>query len=198
MLNLKYKDVILRDMLPNDLINHRRWWTEETEWMNWDAPWEANAPGFAKQYLSRLEKRLHSPPPNIRPTLQICTSGGVHIGSVNAYYYNRVFGLKAVGIAIRESKFWGRGLGGQAFGLWLAYNFVVGGAPTLYCETWSGNKRMINLARKFGFEEARRKKNARSWQGKTYDALAFSLERTRFCREHPNLLTDFRANLPES
>lgn len=33
--------LILRDMRESDIEDYVRWFTKETEWGNWDAPWEA-------------------------------------------------------------------------------------------------------------------------------------------------------------
>ncbi|MBQ5781879.1 MAG: GNAT family N-acetyltransferase, partial [Oscillospiraceae bacterium] len=32
--------LILRDMIENDIEDYVRWFTADTEWGNWDAPWE--------------------------------------------------------------------------------------------------------------------------------------------------------------
>ena len=41
-MKLKYKNIILRDMEEKDLDDYIRWNTTETEWQNWDAPWEVD------------------------------------------------------------------------------------------------------------------------------------------------------------
>jgi len=37
---IKYENIILRDMIESDIENYVRWFTTETEWSNADAPWE--------------------------------------------------------------------------------------------------------------------------------------------------------------
>ena len=32
--------IILRDMLESDISDYVRWFTSETDWMDYDAPWE--------------------------------------------------------------------------------------------------------------------------------------------------------------
>ena len=39
-MEIKYKNIILRDMIPSDIEDNVRWNTTETEWSDYDAPWE--------------------------------------------------------------------------------------------------------------------------------------------------------------
>ena len=32
--------IVLRDMIESDIEDYVRWFTTETEWSDWDAPWE--------------------------------------------------------------------------------------------------------------------------------------------------------------
>lgn len=184
--NLKHKDIILRDLIPQDLADHKRWLTTETQWMEWDAPWEEDDPEFNQSYLKRLERKLTYPLPAIRSTLEICHSSGAHIGMVNAYLINKDSSKLAVGITLRESRFWGGGLGSQAFLLWLAYQFKATGRQRVYCETWSGNIRMIKLAQKCNFSECLREPGIREIRGQIYDGLTFVLARDVFFAMHPD------------
>ncbi len=177
---LAYGDVILRDRIPADIADHRRWLTSETAWLEWDAPWEKIDERWVQKYLQRMAETLRRPLPPVRSTLEICHRDGTHIGMVNAYYIDGDKEKPAVGITLRESRYWGRGLGSQAFPLWLDYLFRAGGYPRLYCQTWSGNTRMVRLALKCGFRESQRLVNCREVQGQRYDALTFVLSRCRF------------------
>lgn len=39
-MEIKYENIILRDMIESDIEDYVRWFTVEREWENWDAPWE--------------------------------------------------------------------------------------------------------------------------------------------------------------
>ena len=184
---LKYGNIILRDRIPADLADHRRWLSAETAWLDWDAPWEGNDPQFFNKYLERLEQQLHLPLPAIRPTLEICHADGAHIGLVNAYHIDGDRERLAVGIGLRESSYWGKGLGSQAFLLWLGYQFTTTGRKRIYCQTWSGNTRMLKLAEKSNFTESERIKNFWEIRDQRYDALTFVLSQEIFWAMHPEL-----------
>jgi putative hydrolase of HD superfamily len=62
--------------------------------------------------------------------------------------------------------------------LWCDHLFAtVPEFARLDLRTWSGNERMIKLARKLGFREEARFRDARIVKGETYDALAFGILR---------------------
>jgi len=185
---LVYQDIILRDRTPADLADHRRWLSTETAWLEWDGPWENADPDWSRDYLERLKERLQHPLPAIRSTLEICHRDGTHIGMVNAYYINGDADRLAVGIGLRESSYWGKGLGSQAFLLWLYYQFRATGRKRIYCETWSGNTRMIKLAARCCFSEGERVRNFWEVRGRWYDALTFVLSQEVFLAMHPHFL----------
>ena len=39
-MKIKNENIILRDMIESDIDDYVRWFTTETEWSLWDAPWE--------------------------------------------------------------------------------------------------------------------------------------------------------------
>ena len=39
-MEIKFKNIILRDMIESDIDDYVRWFTTETEWAKNDAPWE--------------------------------------------------------------------------------------------------------------------------------------------------------------
>jgi RimJ/RimL family protein N-acetyltransferase len=108
---------------------------------------------------------------------------------VNAYNINKDPNKLAVGITLRESQFWGMGLGSQAFLLWLAYQFNQPGRRQIYCQTWSGNTRMIKLAEKYSFTFHSREQYYWEANGQFYDGLTFILTRDAFQALHPDIIT---------
>lgn len=191
----KYKDIILRDITEEDIEDYIRWNTVETDWANWDAPWEAlpdlqtfNPEEYRKKELEKLAK----PKDKIRWGFEIETVKGEHIGAVSSYMMNENFewipakdikpgdkAFRAVGISICESSFCEKGFGTKALAAFINYYFE-NGADEIYCQTWSGNIRMIKCAEKLGFEECRRKKDLRLVRGEHYDGLTFRLIKEKF------------------
>jgi RimJ/RimL family protein N-acetyltransferase len=184
---LKYETIILRDRIPTDIIDHRRWLSTETAWLEWDSPWESNNPNFVSKYLEHTVRQLQMPLPPIRRTLEICHYDGTHIGMVNAYYIDGDRERLAVGIGLRDSSYWGKGLGTMAFRLWLGYQFAATGCKRIYCQTWSGNTRMIKLAAKCHFSQWERRKDFREVRGQPFDALTYVLSQEVFKAMHPEL-----------
>jgi transcription initiation factor IIE alpha subunit len=41
---MKNKNIILRYIRESDIADYERWVTTETEWCDWDAPWEDDNP----------------------------------------------------------------------------------------------------------------------------------------------------------
>jgi RimJ/RimL family protein N-acetyltransferase len=186
---LKWNDIVLRDRIEADLLDHRRWFTNERAWMDWDAPWEEDfTPQETEAVLEKMAKRLSLPPPEIRPALEVCNTEGVHVGVVNSYFIDDNPLKLAAGIGIRETAYQGKGYGRQALPLWLAYLFAASGRDILYTETWSGNLRMVRLAESCGFMVAERKVSHIQVRGSSYDGLAFSLTRPRLEVIYPGLV----------
>lgn len=180
--------IILRELREADIENNIRWNTIDTEWQLWDAPWEnenqdlKNWNEYREKELENLKKpkvenRLHS-------RLQICINDNnkTHIGSVNHYYIDKNYDytkeklLSAIGIGIRDSNYWGKGLGTKAFRLYIQYLFE-NGFTELYTQTWSGNIRMIKVAETLGFKEIQREIGIIEVRGKVYDSLTFRLDK---------------------
>jgi len=144
------QNVTIRDLAEQDLGDYHRWFFSETEWQKWDAPWEKNDEG-AQLYIDGLFKRLQLGFPEPRTRFDIYVDSA-HIGWVTCYFIAGNSDFLAVGIDIVESDFWGRGIDSEALNMWISYIFLTRKPEYLYCETWSGNERMIRLALKTGFE----------------------------------------------
>ena len=193
-MQIKYRNIILRDMEERDIADDIRWNTIETEWALWDAPWELeelrrfDPAAYREKELAWIARSK----PEHRLGLEIDTAEGVHIGSVSTYALdgdlnwrecsseeNRRAVSWAVGIDINDPAYWSSGWGTKALTAWVRYH-LAGGYTNLYTQTWSGNFRMIRLAEKLGFRECRRKTGVREVRGGRYDALTFRLDRDAF------------------
>lgn len=191
--DIRYKNIVLRQMQESDIADEIRWNTVETQWSLWDAPWEMeeavrNFDPEAK--TKRLLEFIHSPKPEVPYSLEVDVDG-VHIGTVSQYFVDEHYHwisrkdaqnkphFYTLGIDIAESSYWGRGYGTQALAAWIKY-FLDRGEAVLCLQTWSGNARMIHCAQKLGFTECNRETGNRSVRGQIYDGLTFQLDLERF------------------
>lgn len=189
MMQIKYKNIVLRDMVESDIEDYVRWWTAETAWSDWDAPWESvesDAETERREWTAYFES-VKDLADDVRRWKFEIVFDGRHIGWVSSYPMNERYEwigevqegqrvLRAIGIDICESDVWGNGVGTNALQAFINYYFGHG-VTELYTQTWSGNTRMVRCAEKLGFEECNRYAGIRQVEGKMYDALTFKLER---------------------
>ena len=142
-------EVVLRDIRKRDIDDYERWFTRKTEWTRWDAPWKRMDETEAERYIARLRQRVeeHCPPSGRRYEIYC---GGSHVGWVSSYFMDEQKQRLAVGINIPEDDFWGMGIGRKALAMFVSKLFEQG-FGRLFCQTWSGNKRMMRLAASVGF-----------------------------------------------
>ena len=190
-MQIKYKDIVLRDYRESDIEDEVRWNTVDTAWGDWDAPWEPFPDLSADDLRQRGRKRLQAVPEEgaLRWRLEIATADGAHIGTVAAYLMTEDFQWRehgpeeapgpdtpvALGLDIMDSACWSGGWGTRALTAW-ARHWLDRGCRELYTQTWSGNTRMIGLANKLGFSEYLRKPGIRQVRGGAYDGLTFRLD----------------------
>lgn len=194
-MKIKYRDIILRDMVESDIEDDIRWNTIETEWALWDAPWEMEVelPKFnSARYRADQLKRISRPQERLRWGFELDTADGAHIGSVSSYLINENWDwiplrdvlpgqtvYRALGIEICDSRYWSRSLGTQAMAAFIQY-YLENGIQNLCLQTWSGNDRMIRCALRLGFEECHREIGNREVRGCFYDGLTYKLDLDRF------------------
>lgn len=71
--------------------------------------------------------------------------------------------------------------------LYLVYLLNYSNPINIHTETWSGNYRMINLAKKCCFQEVLRKVNYIIVKDIKYDAITFKLNQKRFYNKYKDL-----------
>ena len=188
-MQIKYENIILRDMIEFDIEDHIRWMFSETEWRNWDAPWrktESDECAVRRRWTEYYDsvKKL---PDDVRRSKFEIEWNGRHIGWVSSYpideNYEWIGEIKdgqtvyrAIGIDICEPDVWGKGVGTNALLAFMNYYFE-NGVDELYTQTWSGNVRMLRCAEKLGFVECNRNVGTREVDGRKYDGLTFRLEK---------------------
>ncbi len=189
MVEMRAERVLLRDPRPEDVEARLRWTTVETEWQDWDAPWESNGhvitrPDDLDGARSRLFAQVVEPLPTPRTQLWIDRIGGPLLGWVSHYHYDPTARVTWVGINICESAYWAQGLGTEALLLWIDYLVRELDLTCVRTATWSGNHRMVRCAEKCGFVLEERRPGVREWRGRKYDALEFVLTREEWDARH--------------
>lgn len=187
-MRISFDGVTLRDYKLSDVDDEVRWTNTDTAWFYTDTPWMSLEPVNADklrtdmlQIVSGLSEKA------IRWRFEI-EAAGRHIGTVSSYFLNEDFepapwesidqsknaegnhSVRALGIEICETAFWGRGIGPKALTAFMDYYRGLG-ERRFILETWSGNKRMLGCAGKLGFAEVKRQVGAHIVDGKPYDAL---------------------------
>jgi RimJ/RimL family protein N-acetyltransferase/ribosomal protein S18 acetylase RimI-like enzyme len=178
---IRGKQVNLRDRRGADYEDYRRWFAPGQAWQQWDAPWEAVMP-LDEDARQRWESRLARTPPEPRAGLEIETVEGRHIGWVNSYWVDEASRWRDCGIVLAERELWGRGLGHEAFALWVGYLFNAWELPRVGMGTWSGNERMLRVAARVGMREEARFADARLVEGQRYDAVRWGVARREWER----------------
>lgn len=191
------KDIVLRDFKESDIEKRIYWETVETEWQQWDAPWEyeglsesekeSELQGYIQSMHRWVKRDSQLTDEQTRYRFQIALNNEQqdYIGWCNAYCidgdysYTDDEGYCAVGINIPEVSERGKGYATRALCMFIQYLLDRGENP-IFTQTWSGNHRMIHVAEKIGFEECRRKENFRMVRGKRYDGLTFRLNEEKF------------------
>lgn len=194
---LENDSLILRDFQASDIEKRIYWEQEETEWQLWDAPWEYEGltaeekKAELEEYIRTMQgwaRRCESLSPNeerfayqiIRKDKKASYIGWVTAYDIDdAYCYTEESGHCTVGIDIPDRMERGKGYAYQALTLFIDDLFAHG-EKEIFTQTWSGNRRMIHIAEKMGFEECCRKKDIRVVRGERYDGLTFKLNRERY------------------
>ncbi|MDV3428538.1 MAG: GNAT family N-acetyltransferase, partial [Bacillota bacterium] len=185
----------LRDFIQSDIDDRLYWETIENEWQLWDAPWEyeGKEENELKRDLERYKNKMllwatkQMSESNLRTGFQICINDDTrtYIGWCNSYNINENFeiiqtkGYSAIGINIPVMTARGKGFAASALVMFIHY-LIKNGENEIYTQTWSGNKPMIGLAGKIGFEECRRKSNIHKVRGEIFDDLTFKLNMEKF------------------
>ncbi len=186
-MEIPFENIVLRDMKESDIADYVRWFTTETEWMDWDAPWEtekSDADAEREKWTAYYESLGNMPEDAVRWKFEI-ESAGRHIGWVSSYLTDENYewisakqaqdGQKAhrtIGIVIGESTIWGQHAGTNALRAFIRY-YADHGCKEIYTQTWSGNTRMIHVAEKLGFQECDRVIDECEVRGRKYDSLTF-------------------------
>lgn len=188
--SLKGKIVRLRPFQETDIEHIVRAMTVDTEWQQWDAPWELEEAELfdperyrelSKRKIENLRQKEAAGESFIYRTLIIeRLSDGEFLGRINSYQIDDHYdwtekgGYFTIGIDIFKKKHRRCGYGREAWALYLDY-LRTKGITEVYTQTWSGNIPVQILIEKFGFNLVHVKKNYQLVQGKNVDGYSYCL-----------------------
>jgi RimJ/RimL family protein N-acetyltransferase len=151
-------------------------------WWRWDAPWEGRPTAGELRRVPALVSLLAGErlvPPR---RMVIESRAGTPIGTVTRYWVDERTQWLEVGIGIYDARRWSKGYGTEALALWVEHLFREMGLRRIGLRTWSGNTRMIRLARRLGFRLEATFRDAYATPHRVYDRLAFGLLRREWER----------------
>ena len=173
--------LLLRDMKENDIEDYVRWFTKETEWGNWDSPWEAfeGSEDDERESWTEYFNSVKNLPDDIVRWKYEIENDGKHIGWICSYtdleYVENKENIPAIGLDIPCVEDRKNGCGTKALQMYMEY-LKEHGFNSFYTQTWSGNLAMVRVAEKLGFKEICRKENYREVYGRMYDAITWRLD----------------------
>lgn len=167
--------VSIRGRRPRDLPVLQRWLTDpDAEWRRWDAPY-FHAAATTASLRAYVQQLAQSP---TRPDERVIDLDGECVGMVNRSEEEPAGGgWWDLGVLIYDPVHWGQGIGTQALALWVQATLDETDAHVLTFTTWGGNDRMIRAARRLGFSEAARIREARLVGDQRYDSVRLDLLR---------------------
>lgn len=172
--------VVLRDLRPEDIeqIYYWKYLSPDREHLKWNSPYTP-LPDYTLDEFRETEYRSHldrTATEETRRRLVIEIDGEVK-GGVGWYFVSEKTNWFEIGIVLYDSNYWSGGYGTAAFKMWMRYLFEHLDTPRLGIGTWSGNERMIGLAKKLGMIEEARVRKARVVHGEFYDAIKMGILR---------------------
>lgn len=99
------------------------------------------------------------------------------IGTVGWYWVDELTNWLCNGIVIFDSNYWAGRYGTEAFSLWTDYIFENMNVERVGISTWSGNERMIALAKKIGMKLEGEIRQARIVNGEYFDSIKMGILR---------------------
>lgn len=187
-LQIEGSRITLRDWHEADLERYEHWLTFGAAWKKLDAPYypAPSAEEIPALIAKKREEIAAARWPSPRTRL-IIAQEDVLIGMVSAYWVSEETDWLAVGIVIYDPACWGQGIGFEALGLWSDY--LLREMPRLVrldLRTWSGNRGMMRLAEKLGYQQEACFRKARIVDGAYYDGLGYGVLREEWDARYPH------------
>ena len=161
--------VRLRDFASEDLPRYGSWLTPGHAWQEWDAPYLPDADAdWIRGHLDSIREGIATGDWELPRWRMVIADRATDrlVGAVSRYWISEPSHWAAFGIDIYDPSHWSKGIGSEALRLWCDHlSATVPEFVRLDLRTWSGNERMIKLARKLGFREEARFRDARIVKG---------------------------------
>ena len=180
----------LRDWTLEDLPARKHWLQPDQEWYRYDGPWWG--PPRVETIEAKIEKLRKAilDADWLVPRKQVVIADLAtdrSIGTTNWNWKEKETNWRNVGIDIYDPRNRGKGLGFEALGLWTDHLFdVLPEIVRLGVGTWSGNVRMVGLARKLGFLEEACYRRAVIVEGEYYGDVGYGVLREEWKDRYPN------------
>ena len=149
-MKIEYKDIVLRDMMESDIEDYVLWFTKDTDWQNFDAPWEtvvSNEEDELKSWAEYYNYVKTIKEEDVRHKFEI-EYNGMHVGWVSSYYIDENYEFvsadtndvkhRTIGIDICNQEYQGLGIGTIALEAFIKYYEKLG-CNELFTQTWAGN-----------------------------------------------------------
>jgi RimJ/RimL family protein N-acetyltransferase len=120
-----------------------------------------------------FEKRLDDPD----GSWFVIEADGRVIGDIELHSRDRRSGVAALGVAIYDRDYLGRGYGREAIGLLLGWAFEIQNYRRIWLTTWATNERALRCYRALGFVEEGRQRRHIFVGGEYVDVVAMGLLR---------------------
>jgi RimJ/RimL family protein N-acetyltransferase len=151
--------IVLRDEPRETDVEDSFRWRNLEEWHYYDDPFTPFRRVIGREEWDRRRRERQKAPHKPFTTShcwEIDTAKGRHIGWILYYDLDEQAGRATIGIGLPEEAMWGQGYGSEAVRLLRDYVFEVMGLAEVRTETWTGNVRMMRVAKKCGFHEIER------------------------------------------
>ncbi|WP_261130567.1 GNAT family N-acetyltransferase [Bacillus sp. Marseille-Q3570] len=185
-INIAGEKVVLRDLTLEDLSDLYYWKYEadDREHLKWNGPYYRLPELTMEEFKEGFQKALEITATDQPRQILIIETEEKLIGTVNWYWEDEVTNWLSNGIVIFDSNFWSGGYGTEAFKLWTDYIFENMDVVRVGISTWSGNIRMMKLARKIGMIEEGRIRKARIVDGEYFDSIKMGILREEWEQLH--------------
>ncbi len=174
-------DIILRELQISDLDDYLKWKNPSREFHKFNGPYyKIESEKELEELVDNFRKKLLQNKRNVLECKKIIANKKTNeiIGEVNWYWKSEETFWMEIGLVIFNENYWGKGIGAKVLKMWTTEIFKK--RPKLVrlgLSTWSGNDRMIGLAKKLGFKEEARFRKARIVDDRYYDSVSYGILR---------------------
>lgn len=178
-MNEKIK-IALRKIRQEDLVEYKYWKLPEHKYHLFNGPYfKKSTKEEIEIEIRNISKEFEKGNNNPLSQKRIISNGkNKLIGEVSWYWRSRETNWLELGIVIFDENYWGKGIGYEAFKLWIQQIFTSKEEIIrLGITTWSGNKGMVELAKKVGMKKEAEYRKARIINGIYYNSISYGILR---------------------